>query len=143
MEQFIQFAGQHLWLITAWLFVFGLLIWTFIGDALQGVQHLSPQQAALLMNHENAIVVDVREESEYIQGHILEALNIPISNLSDKIQRLTPYQLRPVIITCLSGNRSVQAYHRLKKAGFTRLHNLKGGIIAWQNANLPLNKGKK
>jgi rhodanese-related sulfurtransferase len=87
-------------------------------------------------------VLDVREESEYAQGHILNAVHIPLKMLSDKIGRLEKYRNRPIVASCLSGNRSGQACRVLKKNGFEKIHNLKGGISAWQNASLPLIKGK-
>jgi len=103
---------------------------------------LLPPQATLLINHENAIVLDVREDKEYAQGHILNSVHIPLSMLSDKIGRLEKYRNRPIIASCMSGNRSGRACSMLKKNGFEKVHNLKGGIIAWQNANLPLTKAK-
>jgi rhodanese-related sulfurtransferase len=142
MEQFVEFAGNHPGLFLAFAIVSGLLVWSFLGDSLAGVNSLLPQEATMLINHEDAIVLDVREDSEYAQGHILNSVHIPLSLLSEKISRLEKYRNRPIIASCRSGNRSGSACRQLKKNGFEKVHNLKGGIMAWQNASLPLAKGK-
>jgi rhodanese-related sulfurtransferase len=142
MEQFVEFVGNHPGLFLALGIVLGLLVWSFLGDQLSGIKPLLPPQATLLINHENAIVLDVREDNEYAQGHILNSVHIPLNMLSEKIGRLEKYRNRPIIASCMSGNRSGRACSVLKKNGFEKVHNLKGGIIAWQNANLPLTKAK-
>jgi len=142
MEQLVEFAGNHSGLFLAFAFVSGLLVWSLLGDTLAGVKALLPQEATLLINHEDAIMLDVREDNEYVQGHILNSVHIPLSLLSDKIARLEKYRNRPIIASCRSGSRSGQACRQLKKNGFEKVHNLKGGIMAWENANLPLTKGK-
>jgi rhodanese-related sulfurtransferase len=141
-QQFVEFIGNHSNLFMALLTVLILLIWSIVGEAIQGIKNLMPQEATLLINHEDALVVDVREESEYLQGHILSSINIPANILTNKIGRLEKYRNRPIIISCMSGSRSASACSLLKKKGFEKVHNLKGGLIAWQNANLPLTKGK-
>ena len=140
MEQFVEFAGNHSELFLAFSVVLGLLVWNILGEKLTGVVSLLPQEAILLINHENALVLDVREDNEYTQGHILNALHIPVSQLSAKIDKLEKYRNRPIIASCRSGSRSGNACRTLKKNGFERVHNLKGGIMAWENANLPLTK---
>lgn len=142
MEQFIEFVGHHPYLFLAFSVVSGALIWNILSDQITGIKSLLPQEATLLINHEEAIILDVREENEYIQGHILNSIHIPLNTLSDKISRLEKYRNRPIIASCMSGNRSARACSTLKKNGFDQVHNLKGGVIAWQNANLPLTKGK-
>jgi rhodanese-related sulfurtransferase len=142
LEQFVEFAGNHSELFLAFSVVFGLLVWNILGDKLTGVVPLLPQQATLLINHENALVLDVREDNEYTQGHILNSLHIPVNQLSAKIDKLEKYRNRPIIASCKSGSRSSHACRMLKKNGFERVHNLKGGIMAWENASLPLTKLK-
>jgi rhodanese-related sulfurtransferase len=143
MEQLFQFVGNHPFLFFAFGTVGGLLIWSFFGEQLQGIQSVQPQEATLLINHEDAIVLDVREDSEFVQGHIINSLHIPLSGLSDKIKRLEKYRDRPIILSCASGSRSATAYHRLKKLGFEKVYNLRGGLMAWQSASFPLAKGKE
>lgn len=142
MEQLVEFLGNHPNLFLALGLVSGLLIWNLLGDQISGIKPLLPQEATLLINHEEAVVLDVREDNEYMQGHILNAVHVPLSQLSDKMTRLEKYRDRPIIASCMSGSRSTRACNILKKSGFERIYNLKGGVIAWQNANLPLTKGK-
>ena len=124
MEQLTAFIANHQMLVMAFLVITGLLIWNFISDNLQGVKNLLPFEATLLMNHDDALIIDVREESEYKQGHILNSINIPSGMLSDKIGRLEKYRDQPIIISCLSGSRSTQAYKILKDNGFNKIFNL-------------------
>ena len=142
MEQLIEFLGNHTGLFLGFSIVMGLLVWNLLSDQVSGIKPLLPQEVTLLINHENAIILDVREANEYEQGHILNSVHIPLSTLSDKIARLEKHRDQPIIASCMSGARSVNACRMLKKNGFEKVHNLKGGIVAWQNANLPLNKGK-
>ncbi len=141
MEQFIEFAGNHTSLFLGFSVVSGLLVWSLLGDQITGITSLLPQEATLLINHEDAVILDVREAKEYAQGHVLNSVHIPLSTLSDKMDRLKKHKDRPIIASCMSGGRSGQACRILKKEGFEKVHNLKGGIVAWQNANLPLIKG--
>jgi len=142
MEQLFQFVGNHPTLFLAFGAVGGVLLWSFFGEQLQGIQSLQPQEATLLINHEDAVVLDVREDTEFLQGHIINSVHIPLGSLSDKIMRLEKYRGRPIILSCATGSRSASAYHRLKKLGFERVYNLRGGLMAWQGASFPLAKGK-
>lgn len=143
MEQLIEFIGNHPFLFLAFGVVLGLLAWNLFGEQIQGIQSVPPQQATMLINHENGVVLDVREESEFSEGHILNAQHIPLGKLSDKLKQLETYRQKPIIVSCRSGNRSAQACSRLRQNGFEKVYNLKGGIIAWQNASLPLTKETK
>lgn len=143
MVQLFEFLSHHPYLTFAFFFVSGLLLWNLLGGQMQAGNQVLPQQATLLINHEDAIVLDVREDKEFVEGHILHAIHIPLGMLSDKIGRLQKYKDRPIIASCRSGNRSSSACSILLKNGFEKVYNLKGGIIAWENANLPLAKGKK
>jgi rhodanese-related sulfurtransferase len=142
MEQFVEFVGNHPYLFTALFVVITLLIWSIVGEQLWGGEAILPQDATLLINREDAVILDVREESEFKQGHILNAIHIPLSTLSSKIGRLEKWRSRPIIANCLNGHRSARACSMLKKQGFEKVYNLKGGINAWQDASLPLTKGK-
>lgn len=142
MEQLPEFISNHSLLFLALGIVLGLLVWNLFGEQISGIKSLLPQEAILLINHEEAVILDVREDSEYNQGHILNSVHIPLNVLADKMGRLEKYRHRPIITSCLSGSRSTNACRLLKKNGFEKVHNLKGGVTAWQNANLPLIKGK-
>lgn len=143
MEQIVEFTGNHPGLVIAFGVILGLLVWSFLGESISGIKSILPQDATLLINHENAIILDVRQDSEYVNGHIINSIHIPLNNLTTKISSLEKYRNRPIIANCMTGNRSSSACRTLKKHGFEKVYNLKGGVMAWQNANLPLKKGKK
>ena len=143
MLQFIEFVGNHPFLFLALGVVSGLLAWNLLGANLYGISNLAPAQAIQLINHEDALLLDVREDGEYQGGHILNSMHIPLSALPERIKRLEKYRAQPIIVGCRSGHRSMQAGLTLKKQGFERIYNLQGGILAWQNANLPLTTVKQ
>ena len=97
-------------------------------------------EAVQLINHEDALVLDVREGVELGQGKIRGAKHIPMSVLGKRLEELNPYRDRPVITYCRSGARSAQASNLLKKHQFQKVFNLAGGLLAWENANLPKSK---
>jgi len=143
MEQFVEFVGNHPLLFVSFAGVLGLLVWNIVGDSIQGINNIRPQEATLKINHDDAIVLDVREDSEFVEGHILDSIHIPLGALSSKIKNLEKYRQHPIIISCRSGNRSSRACHILKKNEFEQVFNLKGGITAWETSGLPLTKGRK
>lgn len=140
MEQYMQFAANHYILTLGWLMVFGMLIYSFIGAKLKGYNTVNPAGATLLINREDAVVVDVREENEFLNGHIINSVHIPMSYLNDRIAELDKHKDKPLIVSCRSGQRSGQVCTMLKKRGFENVYNLSGGIMAWQNDNLPVTK---
>ena len=100
-------------------------------------------QATQLINREDAQVVDVREPGEYANGHLPESRNIPLARLEERAGELDKYKDTPLLVVCQSGARSATACKQLGKLGFSRVHNLEGGIDAWRTAGLPLKKGAK
>lgn len=103
-----------------------------------GVPNLSPAEAVTLINRSNAVVLDVRDEAEFASGHIADASNIPVDALAQRIGELKKYQNKPILVNCQRGVRSAKACDILRKAEFTQVHNLQGGISAWLEAKLPV-----
>ncbi|MBL8503263.1 MAG: rhodanese-like domain-containing protein [Rhodocyclaceae bacterium] len=101
---------------------------------------VSPMQATMMINREEAVVVDVREPAEYAGGHIPNARHIPLSQFDKRLPELDKYKGRAVIVSCASGNRSSSACNRLRRAGFEKVFNLSGGVSAWDQAGLPITK---
>jgi rhodanese-related sulfurtransferase len=127
-------------LLIAVAFVSGaMLLWPYVRRT-SGGPWVSTLQATLMMNNEDGQIIDVRDESEFAQGHVLNARNIPLGQLEKRIGELSKYKDKPVIVQCESGNRSGAALEVLKKGGFTKAFNLHGGIAAWRQAGLPLEK---
>lgn len=89
-----------------------------------------------MFTEKKAIIIDVREENEWQEQHIPGAIHIPIAQLNTKLNVLEEYKNTPVITQCKSGRRSAQAAVQLKAAGFNKIYNLDGGILAWNKAGL-------
>lgn len=140
MSQLITFATNHPFLIAAFIMICVLLVMNLMGDRLRGYQSVPPVQATQLINRDNAIIVDVREDNEFQQGHIVNSMHIPLGYFKDRIVELEKHRDKPIIVGCRSGHRSGHACALLKKAGFEQVFNLSGGVMAWQNANLPLTR---
>lgn len=137
----MEFINQNV-LLIALVVVSGLsLLWpAFARPSGNGV---NPGEATLLINREDAHIVDVREPDEYSAGHLPEAKNIPVAKLAERIGELEKFKDKPIIVCCASGMRSNKACAELKKQGFDKLFNLTGGIDAWVGAGYPVKKGSK
>jgi rhodanese-related sulfurtransferase len=138
MQNFVDFV-IHQWILFLILVVIiALLVKSFVGT--RGVKNIQPFQAVQLINHQNAVVLDVRLDDEFKQGHVVNSIHIPVGVLQNRIKELEKYKSRPIIVNCRSGSRSATACSVLRKQGFESVYKLEGGILSWQNANLPLNK---
>ena len=108
-----------------------------------GANDVNPAAATLLINREDAQVIDVREADEFAAGHLPEAKNVPLAKLADRISEIERFKDKPVIVCCASGMRSGKACGELRKLGFAKIHNLSGGIDAWVGAGYPVKKGTR
>jgi rhodanese-related sulfurtransferase len=134
---------EFLWkekLLVAVAFVSGgMLLWPLARKSAGG-PWVDPLQATQLINREDALVVDVREPGEFGAGHVLGAKNVPLARLDAPGADLAKRKDKPVIVYCDGGERSGKAMSALKRQGFTRVANLSGGLKAWQQAGLPVEK---
>jgi len=140
MDRYVEFFTNHLIISGAWLAVAGMLIYSFFGARLRGFASINPAMATRLINREDAVILDVREDNEYRDGHIVNSVHIPSGYLKDRMKDLEKYREKPIIVACRSGQRSSQASAMLKKQGFNSVYNLSGGIMAWKSDNLPLTR---
>lgn len=108
-----------------------------------GVPNLSPAEGVTLINRANALVLDVRDVAEFESGHIAEAKHIPVADLAARIGELKKHQNKAILVNCQRGMRSAKACDILRKAEFTQIHNLQGGLDAWEQAKLPIVTSKK
>lgn len=139
----MEFILQNLVLIAvALLSGTALLVMSFRRPG-SGRNGVSATQATLLINREDAQVVDVREPAEYVDGHLPEARNIPLARLEERAGELDKFKDAPLILVCQNGVRSAGACKQLEKLGFSKVSNLDGGINGWRTAGLPLKKGTK
>jgi len=140
MEQLLEFINNHWDLFTALIVILALLFASTLVNAIRGIKQIGPAEATRLINHNNAVVLDVREDKEFAEGHIINSLHIPMSKVQDKLTELAKHKSSPMIVSCRSGARSNSVCGMLRKNGFEDVANLKGGLIAWQNASMPLKK---
>ncbi len=136
----MDFILQNIWLILLTAISGFMLFSGGLAGRLSGVKQISPQEAVLLFNHDDALILDVRENSEYGDGHIAKSKHIPLGQLKGHLGDLEKYKGKPIVAVCRSGNRSGHACGLLKKAGFENVHNLAGGMGAWEQAGLPREK---
>ena len=141
--EFIDFAIRNWVLFALALVIIGALIGTELMHRMGGVKPLDPTQVTQLINHQDALLVDLRSDADYRAGHISNARHIPFGELKQRVKELAKFKTQPVVLYCSTGTQTGSAGKILKKEGFTSLHQLRGGLRAWQNANLPLSKSKK
>jgi len=138
--QIFEFMGAHWVLFAALGVILGLLTYNLlVGDK----GSVDPMGATELINHQEAAVVDVRPAADYAKGHILHAVNIPMNGFKNQTASLNKFKEKPIVVTCRSGAQSQAACHVLRKAGFNDVYNLKGGVLAWESASLPLTRKKR
>lgn len=141
MEKVPEFIGNNLFLVSLFVAIASLLFWNIFAGTLGASQITSPEVTRLI-NHEDAVILDIRKSDAFKQGHIINAINIDVTTLASKEKQLEKYQDKTVVICCAQGSESIRIVRGLKTKGFEKLYSLKGGVSAWQNASLPLSKGK-
>ena len=132
-------------LIDNWMLLFialasgGMLVWPMIADSMNAGT-LTASGAVLLINREKAVVVDVGEVEEFAAGHVGGAKNVPFSELEVKLPTAVKNKALPLILVCPTGARANRAVAIAKKLGYEQAQALGGGLKAWKEANLPLEK---
>jgi len=125
------------WLVAA-LASGGLLLWPQIkGGASGGV---SPADAVQLINREKGQVIDVSEAEAFAAAHVVGAKNVPLASLDAKSKGLPGNKTLPLIVVCANGAQSAKAVAQLKTLGYDKAQVLAGGLKAWREANLPVEK---
>lgn len=136
----MQFITSNILPISVAVFSGIMLLWSLFGNRFRGIKEVNSAAALQLINHKNAVVLDVRESSEYDAGHLLNSKLLPLGKLKERMGELEKYKNQPIVVVCRSGNRSGTACFILGKQGFSQVYNLAGGVQAWQKSNLPLEK---
>ena len=133
----MAFVHQNFWLIMIVLTSGIMLAFPNLFSGMAGIAAVDISQAIQMINHDDALVLDVREHNEFNAGHIAGSRHIPLGQLKDNLHLLEKFKEQPIVVNCRSGNRSAAACGILKKAGFSRVYNLSGGIVAWQRQQMP------
>lgn len=138
----MDFLQQH-WHWTLLAVASGTFIIVDTIRTMGNKQSIGPLEATLKINREEAVVIDVREQGEYAQGHISNARHIPLAELDKRAAELEKLKDAPIILCCATGMRSSTAAAKLQKAGFDKVFNLKGGVAEWEKSGQPLTTGRK
>ncbi|HEX6137208.1 MAG TPA: rhodanese-like domain-containing protein [Casimicrobiaceae bacterium] len=136
----VDFLVKNWPLVLVFVVSGAMLLWPLAKRRLSPVREIGTLDATRLINSENPLVLDVRETGEFAGGRLPNALHIPLSQLKDRGAELTKHVARPVIVYCERGMRSGAATSTLARLGFQRVQSLRGGLRAWKDAGLPVQK---
>jgi rhodanese-related sulfurtransferase len=137
----LQFLESNWPLILVMIVSGGMLLWPMIGRRWSTIREIGAMEATQLINRRNALMLDVREPKEYEGGRVPNAVHLPQSQLASRGHELKKMTGRPVIAYCDRGQRSRVAASALTKLGFAEVYTLRGGLRAWSDAGLPVEKG--
>lgn len=135
MAQFIEFVGNH-WILTGlWVALLAALL---LHRSKTGSRAVGTQEAVMLINRKDGVVIDIRDKKEYEAGHIVDSLHIPAAKLKDRLAELEKFKSRPIIVVCKIGQHSSDSCKLLANAGFEQVVKLRGGMAEWRGQNLPV-----
>lgn len=137
---FLQKSPMNMILFATTVVSGGMLVWPFINRLSNPGKEVGPLQAVQLINRRDAVVIDVRDAAEFQSGHIPGARHIPQAQLESRLKELEKAKSKPIIVACATGNRSRTATALLRKQGYAEVYNLQGGLAAWRQAGIPLEK---
>jgi rhodanese-related sulfurtransferase len=141
MDQMVEFVTNHFILSGLFVALLAALIYTTVASQLSSLEELSTHEATLLMNKEDAYILDIRPAADFKKGHILGSKQIKAELVSKgDFATLEKSKDKPIIIVCAMGMTSKRTASQMLKAGFEKVVTLKGGYNAWQSANLPITK---
>lgn len=145
-DQLSSFVGASPWNLMLLLGLVGLTVAIVVNEfksATRGYKMLSPAGLTERINREDALVVDVSPAAEFEKGHIIGSRHVPMSQFDPESKLLSKVRELPVVVVCRNGITSGTAAKRLVAAGFKDVSALEGGVAAWQQAELPLAKGRE
>src|SRR5262249_23206811 len=143
LEQFLVFLQKspfNMLLFGLAIASGGMLLWPLIARTYRSGNDVGTFEAVQLINRRDAVVLDVRDTGEFGAGHIANPRHIPEAQLARRRKELEKSKSRPILVSCRSGSRAPAAGDVLRKHGFGEVFALRGGIAAWQQASLPLEK---
>lgn len=135
MVQFLEFLGNHLVLTSLWVIIVGAII---VYHQRTGGKSVGTAAAVMLINRRDAVVLDIRDKKEFETGHIVDAINIPMSKLSQRLTELNKHKGKPIVVVCKLGQQSGEAVKALQEAGHTEVFKLTGGVTEWKAQSMPL-----
>lgn len=138
-----EFVGNHVWLSLLFIILLAGLIVSELMRLSHKYRQLTPAALTLLINREDALVVDLSSYADYEKAHIPGARHVAMSQFDPENKDLAKVRDLPVVVVCKDGRTSAKAAQRLVKAGFQKVHILGGGMLSWKHAQLPVAKGKR
>lgn len=142
-SQLAEFIGNHPILVLAFVGIGLALLANELSRFTRGYKGITPAELTRLVNRENALVVDVSPIADFEKGHIAGSRHLPLSQFDPSHRLFAKAGDVPVVLVCRSGVTAGQAASRLVKAGRSKVFVLEGGIAAWQQAELPLTRGRE
>lgn len=137
MARFLDFLVNHWILAGLWLAIATLLL-AYLNS--KTAKSVSPQAASILVNRADGTFLDIRERKDFDKGHIVDAINIPLAKLHERITELEKSKETPLIVVCQMGHHSGEAVKILQAKGFTTVFKMFGGMAEWNAQNLPVVK---
>ncbi|MFG6465507.1 rhodanese-like domain-containing protein [Roseateles sp. BYS87W] len=134
----MNFLIENWFLVVAALVSGGMLLWPMLTAGSQGAG-VGPAEAVQLVNREKGVLIDVSEPAEFAQGHPVGARNIPFGQIEGHKQ-LPSNKSLPLVVVCPTGARAGRAAGMLRKLGYEKAQVLVGGLKAWREASLPVEK---
>ncbi len=141
MDQLIEFTNNNAMLVGSFSALLSYLVFTEYRTLTQKFSVISPSGAIQIMNQDDSILIDVRETNELKDAAIADFKHIPLGSVQGRLSEIDKFKDKDIIVYCRSGHRSASACRTLTKNGFEKVYNLKGGIMAWQDAQLPIVRG--
>ncbi|MFC1237763.1 rhodanese-like domain-containing protein [Vibrio sp. DW001] len=144
MQEYIDFVQGNMLLAMAFVGIVVALILNIYKTSTAKYKEISPAQLTQFINRDEGVVIDIRTKDEFKQGHITGALHILPSEIkSGTVPNLEKYKESPITVVCKSGQAATENANLLAKAGYENVNLLKGGILSWSEAKMPLVRGKK
>lgn len=140
MDQLAEFIGNHIILAGLFLVVLFLFLRSSYQQLGAGMKNVTIEQMTTLVNQQNAKIIDVRSNDSYKQGHIANAINLPLEQIKSGRAKLDNLKKRNLVVYCQVGRSSMEACKLLNDAGVESVFNLQGGINNWLSEKLPLTK---
>ena len=131
---------KNIWLVMIAVASGALFIWPTVAKLFSRGREVGVLQAVQLINRKDAVIVDVRDPGEFKSGHIVRARNIPADRIAEHAKELQKIKGKPLLLVCQTGARSAQTCNGLLKDGFDQTVALAGGMAAWQQAGMPVER---
>jgi phage shock protein E len=109
-----------------------------VAQAKKHVTEISPGEARKETEENGAVLIDVREESDWREGHAKGAKHLSRGVIELEIEEEIPAVTKPIICYCGGGSRSALVAESLQKMGYENVRSMAGGLRAWKEAGLPI-----